>query len=65
MVRPPVRSIIHSLKLMDYLSVQADKPFSIYHITVKFLAGCTDAQLIRISAVFINRVEIFPLFDPL
>ena len=29
MVRPSVRSIIHSLKLVDFLSVQADKPCSI------------------------------------
>ena len=25
---PPVREIIYSLKLLDYLHVQADKPFS-------------------------------------
>ena len=29
MVCPPVRSIIHSLKLVDYLSVQADNPCSV------------------------------------
>ena len=32
MVCPPVRSITHSLKLVDYLSVQADKPCSISRI---------------------------------
>ena len=34
MVRPPVRSIIHSLKFVDYLSVQADKLCSISHLNV-------------------------------
>ena len=32
MVCAPVRSLIPSLKLEDYLSVQAHKPCSIYHI---------------------------------
>ena len=32
MVCAPVRSIIHSLKLGDYLSVQAHKPCSISHL---------------------------------
>ena len=32
MVCAPVRSIIHSLKLGDYLSVQAHKPCSIFHL---------------------------------
>ena len=34
MVCAPVRSIIPSLKLGDYLSVQAHKPCSISHLTV-------------------------------
>ena len=33
MVCAPVRSIIHSLKLGDYLSVQAHKPCSISHVS--------------------------------
>ena len=33
MVCAPVRSIIPSLKLGDYLSVQAHKPCSISHVT--------------------------------
>ena len=33
MVCPPVRSIIRSLKLVDYVSVQADKPYSVSHKT--------------------------------
>ena len=33
MVYPPVRKIIHSLKLVDYLHVQADKPLYNYYIT--------------------------------
>ena len=32
MVCPPVLSIIHSLKLVDHLSVQAHKPCSVSHL---------------------------------
>ena len=31
-VCPPVRKIIHSLKLMDYLNVQADNPWYNIHM---------------------------------
>ena len=31
---PPVRKIIHSLKLVDYLHVQADNPWYNYNIFV-------------------------------
>ena len=31
-VCPPVRKIIHSLKLVDYLHVQADKPWYNYYV---------------------------------
>ena len=37
MVCAPVRSIIPSLKLEDYLSVQAHKPGSISHLTLNFI----------------------------
>ena len=38
---PPVRKIIHSLKLMDYLHVQADNPWYNYYFfdEVLFLYG--------------------------
>ena len=39
MVYAPVRSIISSLKLGDYLSVQAHKPCSISHLE-KVLKSC-------------------------
>ena len=32
---PPVRKIIHSLKLVDYLHVQADNPWYNYYIANK------------------------------
>ena len=32
-VCPPVRKIIHSLKLVDYLHVQVDNPWYNYYIT--------------------------------
>ena len=36
MVCAPVRSIIPSLKLGDYLSVQAHKPCSISHLSISY-----------------------------
>ena len=38
-VWPPVRKIIHSLKLVDYLHVQVDKPWYNYYLIV-FLMTC-------------------------
>ena len=32
---PPVRKIIHSLKLVDYLRVQADNTWYNYYLTAK------------------------------
>ena len=32
-VCPPVRKIIHSLKLVDYLNVQADNPWYNYYLS--------------------------------
>ena len=37
----PVRKIIHSLKLVDYLHVQADKPWYNYNISIKGLVFAT------------------------
>ena len=34
MGRPPVRKIIHSLKLVDYLHVQADNPWYNYYVVL-------------------------------
>ena len=34
LVCPPVQEIIHSLKLMDYLLVQADKPLYNYNLSM-------------------------------
>ena len=31
---PPVRKIIHSIKLVDYLHVQADNPWYYYYICI-------------------------------
>ena len=33
---PPVRKIIHSLKLVDYLHVQADNPWYNYYLALIF-----------------------------
>ena len=37
-VCPPVRKIIHSLKLVDYLHVQADNPWYNYYLTSKSIS---------------------------
>ena len=36
---PPVRKIIHSLKLVDYLHVQADNPWYNYYVVTKISGG--------------------------
>ena len=36
MVCPPVREIIHSLKLLDYLLIQPDKPWYNYNLICKY-----------------------------
>ena len=49
MVCAPVRSIIPSLKLGDYLSVQAHKPCSISHLILsnpKVLLHCRDVGIL-------------------
>ena len=42
-VCPPVRKIIHSLKLVDYLHVQADNPWYNYYlfISIVYSTGLT------------------------
>ena len=52
MVCAPVRSIIPSLKLGDYLSVQAHNPCSISHLseTIKEFATNIDNVLIPLNA---------------
>ena len=47
MVCAPVRSIIPSLKLGDYLSVQAHKPCSISHLTLFVHLFYLDFQFYR------------------
>ena len=47
-VCPPVRKIIHSLKLVDYLHVQADNPWYNY-----YLSG--SALFAKIKATFKDR----------
>ena len=48
-VCPPVRKIIHSLKLMDYLHVQADNPW--YNYYVYFFSRKEAAQLDEWKAI--------------
>ena len=52
-VCPPVRKIIHSLKLVDYLHVQADNPWYNYYIT--YLA------LTQLFPVLISHREMYTL----
>ena len=40
-VCPPVRDIIHSLKIVDYFLVQEDKPWYNYYIKLQSKLSCT------------------------
>ena len=44
-VCPPVRKIIHLLKLMDYLHVQADNPWYNYYLSLKSFSLNFDMML--------------------
>ena len=66
MVCAPVRSIIPSLKLGDYLSVQAHKPRSIPHLTknikprfCKFVKGNRTAV---VSLIFETHAKVSHVF---
>ena len=67
MVCAPVRSIIHLLKLGDYLSVQAHKPCSISHLfaqkkidflssKVMFRPGCS-----KLTTSLVNETLIYQI----
>ena len=46
---PPVRKIIHSLKLVDYLHVQADNPWYNYYLTTFYYSkkwACRNEHLV-------------------
>ena len=51
MVCPPVREIIHSLKLVDYLLIQADKPWYNYYPTNAPII-CNMHKLLSIQQAF-------------
>ena len=54
MVCPPVREIIHSLKLVDYLHVQADKPWYNYYIKLHTIKSGWDIVYIEGLQVIIS-----------
>ena len=56
MVCAPVRSIIPSLNLGDYLSVVAHKPCSISHLCSKHKAKCENNIDINFKTGFVNVV---------
>ena len=56
MVCPPVRSIIHSLKLVDYLPVQAYKPCSISKFKVYSQLSLSRLRLSRITAYLEEKI---------
>ena len=49
-VCPTVRKIIHSLKLVDYLNVQADKPWYNYYIIT--------GVFMQLFSLFLDRNEL-------
>ena len=50
-VCPPVRKIIHSLKLVDYLHVQADNPWYNYNISHDLLLSLAALSIILTSCL--------------
>ena len=62
MVCAPVRSIIPSLKLGDYLSVQAHKPCSISHMSVSEISR-VDCAITSVSMNFSRCLNIFGLWE--
>ena len=60
MVCAPVRSIIPSLKLGDYLSVQAHKPCSISHLTVLISSKISNYIENKLYLRFFRKVHIPP-----
>ena len=59
MVCAPVRSIIPSLKLGDYLSVQAHKPCSISHLSPTFLSEADHQHVATFSS---KQYECVPFY---
>ena len=45
-VCPPVRKLIHSLKLVDYLHVQADNPWYNYYLSHQLFEIITDQYIL-------------------
>ena len=63
-VCPPVRKIIHSLKLVDYLHVQADNPWYNYFWAVHFAAFCSNCILVSLFSNFLlATTRDFQQFD--
>ena len=58
MVCAPVRSIIPSLKLGDYLSVQAHKPCSISHLFHFACIGDGDINFVCFSGANVTENDI-------
>ena len=58
MVCAPVRSIIHSLKLVDVLSIQAHKPCSILHIFSVFQSRAASDIHSRYSAKYRSTPDL-------
>ena len=69
MVCPPVRSKIHSLKLVDYLPPQEDKPgfipHLVYDITIVFLIYRCETQYDSRNVIFAILFELFRQLDEL
>ena len=55
-VCPPVRKIIHSLKLVDYLHVQADNPWYKYYVYFMLLAAYLTLVNVYVDLVVVTRI---------
>ena len=48
---PPVRKIIHSLKLVDYLHVQADNPWYNYYVYPRLAFAAFDEEAVKLFSI--------------
>ena len=59
-VCPPVRKIIHLLKLVDYLHVQADNPWYNYYLYQKAI---DDSRWLKLIGISIKRGVVLAKID--
>ena len=60
-VCPPVRKIIHSLKLVNYLHIQADNPW--YNYYLKYYALLLQSRYVSLVALEVEAVSLSMMYE--